>query len=190
MTAGKLCWPDSTIHKAVQIGSIGSKAVLPARCEETVPGGAICYKAGETEAGDLPDTSISQEKRIFAAGTTDPGAPRWWEALVVLGRGWLATGSSDDRSSMASWSTDISTPLRLTGIDGENCDATQIAHLLPSSSNEALGYMVDCCEYHNINNQWKAANSPGSQNFPCRQLVIGQFVMKYSLLGSLAGRTS
>lgn len=164
----KICFENSARIYHNNFGDIGNHLgvlvlawayVLSARWAETMPGGAICYTAGEMEAGDLPVTHISQEKRTFAAGTAAGGALRWWKALVAPGRGWLATISNNDQPSMAPWSTDILTPIRFTWIDREYCGATQIANLLPPSSNEALGYLMDYCEYHSITSQWKVALS-------------------------------
>lgn len=136
--------------------------VLSARWAEIMPGAEICYTRSDTEAGNLLGTRIIQEKRTLSSGTGAAEALRWWRALVAPGCGWLATISSNGRSSMAPWSTATTTydmAVRFVGITGEDCGSTEDTNFLPPSSDEALGYMTDYCEPHGITNQCKAALS-------------------------------
>lgn len=137
--------------------------VLSARWAEIMPGAEICYTRRETEAGNFPATRIIQEKHTLSTGPGAAEALRWWKALVAPGRGCLATISSNDRSSMSPWSTEIlatyDLAVRFVGVTGEDGDDTQDINFLPPSSDEALGYMMDYCEHHGITSQCKAALS-------------------------------
>lgn len=135
--------------------------ILSARWAEIIPGAEISYNAGGKEPDS--DAPITQEKRItLSTGTGGADALRWWMALIAPGHGWLATISSNGRSSMAPWSTNILTvsdlAVRFVGI-AEDCGDTQNTNFLPPSSDEALGYMMDYCEHHGITSQCKAALS-------------------------------
>lgn len=137
--------------------------VLSARWAEIMPRAEICYTQRETEAGNLSSTRIIQEERALSMGSGAAEALIWWKALVAPGRGWQATISSNGRSSMAPWSTDILTTydmaVRFVGITKEDCGGTEDTNCLPPSSDKAMGFIVDYCEHHGIISQCKAALS-------------------------------
>lgn len=137
--------------------------VLSARWAEKMPGAEICYTQSDTEAGRLLGMRKIQENRTLSTGTGAAEALRWWKALVAPGHGWLATISSNGRSSMAPWSTNILTAsdlaVRFVGITEEDGDDTQHTNFLPPLSDEALRFMMDYCEHYGVTSQCKAALS-------------------------------
>lgn len=128
-----------------------------------MPGASICYTETKERLEYFQEPSKPKNVFVLATGTHNAGALHWWKALLAPGRWWSATISKSNQTSISPWSTLISIPqnldVRVTGIDGSDKGCVEEQKPLSPSSDEAMQYLMEYCEYHNIQNQCAAALS-------------------------------
>lgn len=150
-------WSKSTKHKDDDHFAVLFLAwayILSARWTEIIPGAdPIRY----TEAPqrivrkDQASTSIPIE-------TTSSEAKRWWNAVLIAGQGWLASGTNSDGSRLSSpWSIRLSSShIMLPVYSGHDAvPATGVA----ADSATALHYLAEYCNIHHLEDQSCAALS-------------------------------
>lgn len=137
--------------------------ILSARWAEIMPGAGITYsEPDDTSQGNAEKQKLNDVFNLDT-GTNKVGALQWWKIVIAPGRRWSATISKNGKSSLSPWSTHITMPehleVRVTGIGGVDEGVTGEQYLSAPSSTEALQYLMEYCDYHNIQNQCKAALS-------------------------------
>ncbi|KAG6355683.1 hypothetical protein INS49_003647 [Diaporthe citri] len=137
--------------------------ILSARWAEIMPGAGICYTAPYERVQGISEDPKFKKVFTLTTGTNNVGALHWWKALVGPGRRWSATISKSGQTSISPWSTLISMPedldVRVTGIEGSDEDVTAEQSLSAPSSDQAMQFLTEYCEYHSIQNQCAAALS-------------------------------
>lgn len=137
--------------------------ILSARWAEIMPGANICYTATNEKVQATHEGPKPKSVFILATGTNNVGALHWWKALLSPGRWWSATISKSDQNSISPWSTLTKIPedsnVRVTGIKVSDKSCAGAQDFCAPSSDEAMQFLMEYCEYHNIHNQYAASLS-------------------------------
>ncbi len=142
------------------------------------------FPLGSIHYSDLQAARLRNEEDIPAGAIeidiSEKGerAARWWAAVLAPGEGWRATIELSDTIYRSPWSAHIASSqiLKL-----RNADVGSITHeqsKTTPSSDEALEYLREYCEYHGISSQcipalaaslflpWKNSDEGASANLP------------------------